>query len=152
MISSIHCSAFSSITHHKDHQKILYIAIIQIIRVRDHIQARNMSDTFVIRYCLFHLGKVFTSIVSGPLSIEEIEKITHSCKKRLCKFYNRKQIDSSPLHPPPSTVHYHCQITIYADDMPTVNKYFKRWDGVLTIYILESAFLVVNKPDYCPKN
>lgn len=40
--------------------------------------------------------------------------------------------------------------------MPTVNKYFKRWDGVLTmnmtsLFILESAFLVVNKPDYCPK-
>lgn len=98
--------------------------------MRDHIQARNMSDTFVIRYCLFHSRKVFTSIVSGPSSIEEIEKITHSkiysCyQPQYCKFHNRKQIDSSPLHPPPSTVHDHCQITIHADDMviALANKY-----------------------------
>lgn len=65
--------------------------------MRDHIQARNMSDTFVIRYCLFHLRKVFTSIVSGPSSIEEIEKITHSkiysCyQPQYCKFITENKL------------------------------------------------------------
>lgn len=67
--------------------------------MRDHIQARNMSDTFVIRYCLFLLREVFNSIVLEPELIDEVEKMTHSkpipCHQpQYCSFKTENQFIS----------------------------------------------------------